>query len=279
VAHSGQLNGSLNNRGGIASAHSFRSSNLNGRVSHAGVLGQQRGFASAQSLQGLQQGRGQYQHSYRGQTNQGGLANRSSNLRGLTASRSSNLRGLTASRSSSLRGSSAVNPNFSRQHGSLSSRNFVHSSRGLRHSAGWYHNGSGHAWHSHWGGDYGHFGGGYGGWNDGYGSWDGDWCPYYDWGWHHRHCFFWDGAWVIGDYPCYGYEPGSYVVDPSPRYTVDTTAIRVQQALADQGYFDGAVDGIVGAATSEAIANYQNDHNLPVSGIIDVELMSSLGLQ
>ncbi|HEY2572495.1 MAG TPA: peptidoglycan-binding protein [Verrucomicrobiaceae bacterium] len=151
---------------------------------------------------------------------------------------------------------------------------------GLHHSAAWTRGGDGHHhWAGRWHGDYGGWGGGYGGRNDTYGGWEGDWCPDYDWGWHHHHLFFWDGAWVFGDYPCYGYAPGAYVTASTSPYPVNSTVISVQTALADAGYYDGAIDGVAGAATSEAIAQYQEDNGLPISGLIDDSLMQSLNVQ
>jgi len=107
---------------------------------------------------------------------------------------------------------------------------------------------------------------------------DTDWYPDRSWAWHNQHRFFWNGAWVIGIYPSFGYDPGYYTYDPRPLYPVDSTGVVVQRALADAGYYNGPIDGIVGYGTRGAIADYQNDHNLPVTGLIDDELMSSLGL-
>lgn len=113
-----------------------------------------------------------------------------------------------------------------------------------------------------------------------HGTWrgDSDWCADRSWDWHHHHRYFWDGIWVIGDYPRFGYDPGVYSYDPQPVYPVDSTGIAVQRALAEQGYYDGPIDGIVGEGTRGAIADFQNDHNLPVSGLIDEELLSVLGI-
>ena len=84
--------------------------------------------------------------------------------------------------------------------------------------------------------------------------------------------------WVTGFYPCYGYDPVDYAYDPRPAYPISSTVVAVQQALAAQGYYDGAIDGICGVGTRDAIADFQGDHGLPVSGIIDDELMRYLGL-
>lgn len=42
---------------------------------------------------------------------------------------------------------------------------------------------------------------------------------------------------------------------------------RVQQALQTQGLYSGAIDGILGEATMEAIAQFQRQNNLQVCGV------------
>ena len=83
---------------------------------------------------------------------------------------------------------------------------------------------------------------------------------------------------MIGDYPRFGYDPVGYQYDPQPLYPVNSTVVSVQNVLAQDGYYDGPIDGIAGGGTRGAIADYQSDHGLPVSGLIDAELLSSLGL-
>jgi len=156
-------------------------------------------------------------------------------------------------------------------HGSIRGHALAQNDRGSRV----FDSGSrrGHDWahHSTWyrsAGDY-HLGV----WRD-----DPAWCPDRSWAWHHQHRFFWNGIWVIGDYPSFGYDPGVYTYDPQPLYPVGSTGLAVQSALAEQGYYDGPIDGVVGEGTRGAIADYQNDHNLPVTGLIDDELLSALGI-
>ncbi len=52
----------------------------------------------------------------------------------------------------------------------------------------------------------------------------------------------------------------------------------VQSALASRGYYHGQIDGSIGTGSREAIARYQADHGLPVTGRIDGGLLNSLGL-
>ena len=52
----------------------------------------------------------------------------------------------------------------------------------------------------------------------------------------------------------------------------------VQTVLAKQGYYQGAIDGTLGPATSRAIRNYQRDHRLTPTGTINPVLVASMGL-
>jgi Putative peptidoglycan binding domain len=93
------------------------------------------------------------------------------------------------------------------------------------------------------------------------------------WGWY-------DGWW----YPAWGYDPYySYYDYNSPIYGYDAlrpdeVIANVQTALQQLGYYAYAVDGVLGSATEAAIANYQRDNGLPVTGAIDPAIVRSLGL-
>jgi hypothetical protein len=77
----------------------------------------------------------------------------------------------------------------------------------------------------------------------------------------------------------YGYSQPAPVYRDRSYYGVDyETRLAVQDALAQAGYYNGPIDGIVGAGTRSAIANYQYDNNLPETGVIDNMLVQSLGL-
>jgi hypothetical protein len=111
----------------------------------------------------------------------------------------------------------------------------------------------------------------------------------HDW-WHHR-CNaivlvgwgFWgwyDGWW----YPAWGYDPYySYYDYNGPIYGYgglqpDEVIANVQAALQQLGYYPYAIDGVFGAMTEAAIANYQRDYGLSVTGAIDPPTVRSLGL-
>jgi localization factor PodJL len=52
----------------------------------------------------------------------------------------------------------------------------------------------------------------------------------------------------------------------------------VQIALRDEGYYPGAIDGIVGFQTRAALAAFQRDHGLIVTEAIDEPTLVSLNL-
>ena len=92
--------------------------------------------------------------------------------------------------------------------------------------------------------------------------------------------YWWNGYW----YPAYGYSPiyNSYTYaepiygynDLEPGEVIEN----VQLALRDQGYYPGAIDGLVGTQTRSALAAYQRDHGLVVTSAIDEPTLVTLGL-
>jgi hypothetical protein len=61
-------------------------------------------------------------------------------------------------------------------------------------------------------------------------------------------------------------------------YTTGSTDYAVQRALARRGYYRGPIDGAIGPMSRRAIARYQDDHGLPVTGTITSSLLRSLGI-
>jgi Putative peptidoglycan binding domain len=94
-------------------------------------------------------------------------------------------------------------------------------------------------------------------------------------------CYYWDaGYW----YPALGYDPGydSYDYD-GPIFTYgnllpDQVILNVQSALRDLGYYSGDLNGSLGAVTRAALARYQQDAGLVVTGAIDAPTVAMLGL-
>jgi hypothetical protein len=118
-----------------------------------------------------------------------------------------------------------------------------------------------------------------------------DWHTRHDRGWWRAHniriilygggYWFWNNGWW---YPAYGYDPyySNYVYD-GPIYGYGYAApgevtSEVQQALAQQGYYRGPIDGILGPMTRGAIERFQADHGLRVTAAIDESTLASLGL-
>ena len=69
--------------------------------------------------------------------------------------------------------------------------------------------------------------------------------------------------------------PGE-VAPPAP--SGSRAVAQVQEKLRKAGYYKGMVDGQMGPATRAAIRTYQIDRGLDVTGKIDQELLSDLGL-
>jgi len=143
---------------------------------------------------------------------------------------------------------------------------------------------------------------------------DGNW--HHDWDKHrahfdHGHVFvftngFWWGLYpgdyypydAYGSYPSdyYGYPYGnddypndSYdynTQDPysyysgyaAPAQSDNAVVSSVQSQLAKLGYYAGAVDGVAGDETQAALARYQQDNDLSVTGTVTAATLQSLGL-
>lgn len=85
-------------------------------------------------------------------------------------------------------------------------------------------------------------------------------------------------------FPAWGYDPlyDSYDYD-GPIYTYgdllpDQVIINVQRALQQLGYYSGGLTGSIGPTTRAAIASYQQDAGLTVTGAIDAPTVEALGL-
>jgi hypothetical protein len=114
---------------------------------------------------------------------------------------------------------------------------------------------------------------------------------WHDRAWWHEHCdrivfvstgyYFLDGSYW---YPAWGYDPFyNYYDYDGPIYTYgdllpDEVIANVQVALQDAGYYFGPVTGSLDAATRAALANFQRDYGLPITGAIDEPTVEALGL-
>ncbi len=117
------------------------------------------------------------------------------------------------------------------------------------------------------------------------------WHEWHDRNWWHDHCdtivfvttgyYFLDGSYW---YPAYGYDPvNSYYDYDGPVYTYgnllpDEVIANVQTALQDAGYYYGNITGSLGVDTRAALANFQRDYGLSITGAIDEATVEALGL-
>ena len=122
--------------------------------------------------------------------------------------------------------------------------------------------------------------------------------------WDRRHAHFdHDRFFVFDDGFWFGLDPGFYPWDYLPYYAddyypydyyadsqpydntdnnsvpaADPTVEATQEELAQQGYYNGPVDGIFGPTTRDAVAKYQTANQLNVTGSLSPDTMQSLGL-
>lgn len=82
-----------------------------------------------------------------------------------------------------------------------------------------------------------------------------------------------------GAYP-YGYGYYTPRVDAYARYGIndDATVAAVQRRLARGGYYHGSIDGVIGPGTRAAIRAFERNNGLPVDGVIDPQLLRTMGL-
>ncbi|HEY4281967.1 MAG TPA: peptidoglycan-binding protein [Chthoniobacterales bacterium] len=92
--------------------------------------------------------------------------------------------------------------------------------------------------------------------------------------------YFWNsGYW----YPAWGYNPGYVYPYDGPIYgashlTPDQIVMNVQAQLRNDGYYDGAIDGVLGSRTRYALAAFQADHGLAVTSAVDEPTLATLGV-
>ena len=67
--------------------------------------------------------------------------------------------------------------------------------------------------------------------------------------------------------------------DASGQSSANTTVSAVQSELSKLGYYNGAIDGTLGDQTEAAIARYQEDQDLSVTGTVNAATLQSLGLR
>jgi len=91
-------------------------------------------------------------------------------------------------------------------------------------------------------------------------------------------------SWYPYSYSPYSYYygdnyPYSYSYYSGPGYEYDGSVVaQVQSRLAELGYYDGIIDGIMRPQTRAAISAYESTHNLFVDGMISAQLLRRMGL-
>jgi hypothetical protein len=117
------------------------------------------------------------------------------------------------------------------------------------------------------------------------------WHEWHDRNWWHHHCdtivfviggyYFLEGSYW---YPAWGYDPlQTYSDYDGPIYTYgdllpDEVIGNVQVALQDAGYYSGPITGSLDAETRAALASFQRDYGLTITGAVDEPTVESLGL-
>jgi putative peptidoglycan binding protein len=79
--------------------------------------------------------------------------------------------------------------------------------------------------------------------------------------------------------PYYNQDPYSYYNGyTAPAQSSNGVVSSVQSQLSKLGYYRGAIDGVAGDETQAAIARYQEDNDLSVTGTVTAATLQSLGL-
>ena len=90
------------------------------------------------------------------------------------------------------------------------------------------------------------------------------------------------GYYPYRSYYPYGYGYGYYrprtTVYATTAYTDDATVAAVQRRLARGGYYRGSIDGVIGPSTRVAVRAFERNNGLPVDGVIDRQLLRTMGL-
>lgn len=115
--------------------------------------------------------------------------------------------------------------------------------------------------------------------------------------WNGHRCRWHHNSWVIidpwfypwgygwgypyGSYSYYddGYAPDEYSQSQYDGAYGDSSVTQVQEALAREGYYHGAIDGSVGPETRNALRRYQRDRRLEVTGRVDRAVIEALRLR
>jgi hypothetical protein len=115
--------------------------------------------------------------------------------------------------------------------------------------------------------------------NSWWGLYPWDYYPYFAYNsYPYDYSYDYDGYPYEG-YDSYGSSPYSYYngYAPSGEYS-DTVVSAVQSKLASLGYYNGVIDGVLGDESQAALARYQQDQDLSVTGTVTADTLRALGL-
>jgi Putative peptidoglycan binding domain len=99
--------------------------------------------------------------------------------------------------------------------------------------------------------------------------------------WYPWYSPWWD-SWYPPYPPYYGYPYDSSYSGGGQEFDYrywTNLAISVQSELAQRGYYQGKIDGVIGSESRQAIRAFQAAQGLSVSGVIDPKLLSALGIK
>jgi peptidoglycan hydrolase-like protein with peptidoglycan-binding domain len=71
-------------------------------------------------------------------------------------------------------------------------------------------------------------------------------------------------------------EPSNHADEVVAMVDSEVSAAELQSRLFDLGYYDGRVDGKLRPQTFAALAKFQRDHGLPVTGHPDTQTVETL---
>jgi len=134
-----------------------------------------------------------------------------------------------------------------------------------------------HRWGGHWWGWYGGYWIGFDPWLYPFDYYAYDYYPWYYYGYPYNYNDGYPGSY----YDSYDSDPYNYYNDstaPGSAKPANPTVSAVQSKLEQLGYYQGSVDGVLGDDTQAAIARYQEDHGLSVTGTVTAAVLQSLGL-
>ena len=102
---------------------------------------------------------------------------------------------------------------------------------------------------------------------------------YFNFGFGYPYSGYGYGYPYYGAYPYgYGYYTPRVEVYATNGITDDATVAAVQRRLARGGYYHGSIDGVIGPGTRTAIRGFERNNGLPVDGVIDRQLLRTMGL-